>query len=107
MSVNPRAALDQQAALMQQKVHARQFAATMALELIKAPNYSVVAFKNDPDKPGSDSVPEISGGKVDHITLIAMAQDIEAYIMGDLEEEAKKALETAAVQLNSPRIVRP
>ena len=107
MSVNPRAAMDQQAALMQQKVHARQFAATMALELIKAPNYSVVAYKNDPDSPTGESMAEVTGGKVDHITLLAMAQDIEAYIMGDLEEEAKKALETAAVQLNSPRIVRP
>ena len=89
------------------KVQARQFAATMALELMKAPNYSAVAYKNDPAVAGGDSVPSFVGGKVDHITLLAMAGDIEKYVLGDLEEEAKAAIEAAAKGFNAPKIVRP
>lgn len=91
------------------KMNARQFAATMALELIKAPNYSAIQYKNDPEKPTGDSIAEIIGGKVDHITLIAMAKDVEDYIMGNLEKEASDAIDACKVKLdpNRPRIVRP
>lgn len=104
---NPVKDLETTARLQQMKVQARQFAATMALELMKVPNYSVLAYTNDPDKPGSDSTPVRSGGAVDHITLLAMAGDIEGYILGTIEEEAKQAMENAAAKLNAPRIVRP
>lgn len=97
--MNPMAQLDQEARVAQMKVQARQFAATMALELMKSPNYSV--------RDDSTGQPKLTGGAVDHVTLLAMAQDIEAYILGNLEQEAKDALEAAAKKMNSPRIVRP
>lgn len=105
--MNPAAKLDTEARVAQMKVQARQFAATMALELMKVPNYSMVTYKNDPNVPGSDSVPEMVGGKVDHVTLLAMAGDIEAYILGNLEQEAKDAIEAASKSFNAPKIVRP
>lgn len=109
---NPQAeklTLDNIARMQQMKVNARQFATTMALELIKAPNYSVVQFKNDPNVPGGDSIAELVGGKVDHITLLAMAKDVEDYIMGNLEKEATDAIDAARLRLdpNRPKIVRP
>lgn len=99
--------LDNLARLQQMKINCRQFAVTMALELIKAPNYSVVQFTNDPNKPGGDAKAEIIGGKVDHITLLAMAKDCEDYIMGSLEKEATDAIAVAQAKLNGPRIVKP
>lgn len=101
--------LDHAARLQQMKVNCRQFALTMSLELIKAPNYSVVQYTNDPNKPNGDSKAEVIGGRVDHITLLAMAKDCEDYIMGNLEEEAQAAVEAAqkALDPNRPRIVRP
>lgn len=101
--------LDHAARLQQMKVNSRQFALTMALELVKAPNYSVVEYRNDPDKPGGDSTTHLVGGKVDHITMLAMAGDFEKYVLGDLEAEAKDAVEAAqkAMDPNRPRIVRP
>lgn len=98
--------LDNAARLQQMKVNARQFAVTMALELMKAPNYSVVEFHNNPEDPNSSSA-KIIGGKVDHITLLAMAKDCEDYIMGNLEQEALDAVTAAQAKLNGPRIVRP
>lgn len=99
--------LDNIARLQQMKVNARQFALTMALELIKAPNYSVVQYTNNPDNPTGDSRAEVIGGKVDHITLLAMAKDCEDYVMGNLEQEAAEAVTAAQAKLNGPRIVRP
>lgn len=106
---NPQAeklTLDNLARLQQMKVNARQFATTMALELIKAPNYSAAQYTAGPD--GTNEV-SIIGGKVDHITLLAMAGDVEAYIMGNLEKEATDAINAARTKLdpNRPRIVRP
>jgi hypothetical protein len=105
--MNPATKLDNEARIQQMKVSARQFAATMALELIKAPNYSVVEFRNDPGDTNGNSLAHVVGGKVDHITLLAMAGDIEKYILGDLEQEAKDAIEVAAKSFNAPKIVRP
>jgi hypothetical protein len=107
---NPQAeklSLDSLARLQQAKINSRQFALTMSLELIKAPNYSVVEFINDPDTPGADSRARVIGGDVTHVALLAMATDFEAYIMGDLEKEAMDAIEAAQKKLNGPRIVRP
>ena len=105
--MNPALKLDTEARLQQMKVQARQFAATMALELIKAPNYSAIEFRNDPNHPGGDSTGHFIGGNVDHITLLAMAGDIEKYVLGDLEDEAKAAIEQAAKDFSAPKIVRP
>ena len=106
---NPQAeklALDNLARMQQMKVNARQFATTMALELIKAPNYSVAQFPNEPI--GGSKI-EVVGGKVDHITLLAMARDVEDYIMGKLEKEAIDAMDEAKKRLdpNRPKLVRP
>lgn len=84
--MNPTAELDRQARVMQMQVNSRQFAATMALELMKCPGYAK---------------------DVDHLTLIAMATDIEQYVMGKVEEQTKAALEAAASKFGSPKIVRP
>lgn len=105
--MNPATKLDTEARIQQMKVQARQFAATMALELIKAPNYSVVEFRNDPGDTNGNSLAYVVGGKVDHITLLAMAGDIEKYVLGDLEQEAKDAIAEAAKGFNAPKIVRP
>lgn len=107
---NPQAeklALDNLARAQQMKINARQFAATMALELIKAPNYSAIQYTDDTDRPGNNSKAEIVGGKVDHVTLLAMARDIEDYIVGNLEKEAVDAMDAAKARINGPKIVRP
>ena len=78
--------LDNLARAQQMKINARLTALQCAQTLMAAPLY---------------------GGTLDHITLIAMSQDIESYILGDIEDETKKALEAAAAKLNAPRIVRP
>lgn len=107
---NPQAeklGLENLARLQQAKINSRQFALTMALELVKAPNYSVVEFVNDPDKPGSDSRARVLGGDVTHVAMLAMAKDFEDYVMGNLEKEALDAIDAAQKKLNGPRIVRP
>lgn len=96
--------LDNLARLQQMKVNGRQFALTMALELIKAPNYSVVNYKKGADI-GTEM--EVLGGDVTHVALLAMASDFENYILGSLEKEALDAIEAAQKKLNGPRIVRP
>ena len=50
---------------------------------------------------------EIEGGgsasKVDHVTLLAIAQDVEKYILGQMEDELKAAM--AAATAPKPTIV--
>lgn len=104
---NPQAeklTLENLARVQQMKINARQFATTMALELIKAPNYSYVEIKNVTGGP-AETIRH--GGAVDHVVLLAMAKDVEDYIMGSLEKEALDAITAAQAKINGPRIVRP
>ncbi len=56
---------------------------------------------------------ELDGGgqvnKVDAVTLLATAQMIEEYILGNIEKETIDAMEAAKLKMdpNRPRIVRP
>jgi hypothetical protein len=101
-------ALENFAALAQMKINARLVSLQTALELMKAPNYSVVEYRNDPDNPTApNSIPLMTGGKVDHITLLAMAADFNDYIMNNIEQEAAAAIAEARAKMNTPKIVRP
>jgi hypothetical protein len=71
--------LDNAARLQQMKINTRLTALQSALELMKIPGYGF----------------QEGVARVDHITLLAMAGDIEAYILGGLEDEAKQAIENA------------
>ncbi len=81
-----------EAGLMQMKINTRLTALQAAQTLMGTPGYTGV--------PGAK---ELTGdpvwvhppGAVDHITLLAMAGDIEKYIIDDLAQEAKEAIEAA------------
>lgn len=90
MNINPRAELDNLAKLQQMKINARLVSLETSLKLMHHQSY-----------------PDGAANKVDAITLIAQAQMIEQYILGEIEEESMKALEAAAAKLGGPRIVRP
>lgn len=94
MSINPRAELDNLAKLQQMKINARLVSLETSMKLMHHQGYT-------PANGGGDA------NKVDAITLIAQAQMIEQYILGEIEEESVKALESAATKLGAPRIVRP
>lgn len=85
--------LDMQARAQQMKINTRLTALQTALSIMQAPNYSFYDYNNDTQKS------ERVGGDVDHLTLLAMATDIEKYILGEIEQETKEALE----QLNKPK----
>ena len=88
--------LDMQARAQQMKINTRLTALQTALSIMQAPNYSV--FVHAPDIE-----PKIVGGQTDHLTLLAMAVDIEKYILGEIEQETKDALE--AMSRPKPTIV--
>jgi hypothetical protein len=69
--------LDNAARLQQMKINTRLTALQTSLELMRTQGYGGEA------------------NRVDHITLLAMAGDIEAYVLGGLEEETKQAIENA------------
>jgi hypothetical protein len=65
---------EKQAGLMQMRINTRLTALQAAQTLMGTPNYA---------------------GAVDHVTLLAMAGDIEKYIIDDLVAEAKEAIDKA------------
>ena len=82
----------------------RPSALQSAQQLMATPGYTGI--------PGSDKVTKEPTwirppGAVDHLTLLAMAQDIEAYILGNIESETIQAMEAAKRAVNGPKIVRP
>lgn len=96
--------LDNLARLQQMKINTRLTALQAAQQLMATTGYlGVPGIKASDGSPVWIKPP----GAVDHITLLAIAGDIEGYIMGNLEQETKDALAAAAAKLNSPRIVRP
>ena len=107
MNVNPKAELDQIARFQQMKINARLTALQSAQALMATPGYSGIAGETRNEKGELVMTWEKPPGAVDMITLIATAQEIENYILGQIEEESLKALENAAAKLNGPKIVRP
>ena len=89
--------LDMQARTQQMKINTRLTALQTALSIMQAPNYSFCNYDNSTQKS------ERAGGSVDHLTLLAMAVDIEKYILGEIEQETKDALE--AMSRPKPTIV--
>ena len=71
-----------EAGLMQMRINTRLTALQTALELMKIEHYK---------------------GEVDHIMLLAMAGDVEKYIIDDLAEEARKAIDAAK---NTSKIIQ-
>lgn len=70
--------LEQAAKLQQMNINTRLVALETGLKIMHTPNYS---------------------GVIDHITLLAYAQEIEGYILGTIEDDTKKILE----ELNKPK----
>jgi len=101
---NPKQELDNIARLQQMKINTRLVSLETAQKLMATMGYLGVAGQKA-DTGNACWVKE--PGAVDHITLLAIATDIENYILGNLEQETKDALEAAAQRANAPRIVRP
>lgn len=78
--------LDNVARAQQMKINARLAALQVVQDILKAPHY------ND---------------KVDAITAIAMAMEIEQYILGNIEEESQAAIDKAKSMANVRPIMRP
>jgi len=66
---------EREARLMQMKINTRLTALQSAQTLMGTPGYNEL------------------GGTVDHSTLLLIASQIETYIIGDLEQQAKEALD--------------
>ena len=79
--------LENIAKLQQMKLNCRLVALERATVICSAANY---------------------GGRNEAIEVMAVAKEFESYIMDNVEEESKQALEAAAASIaNTPRIVRP
>lgn len=76
-----------EAGLQQMQINTRLTALQTALEIMRTQNYA---------------------NTVDHITMLAMAGEIENYILGELVDEAKKAIAEANKPVPvKPHIMRP
>lgn len=79
---------DQLARLQQMKINTRLTALQSAQTIMGTPGYLGVVGENEQGKPAWAFKP----GSVDHLTLIAMATDIEKYILGEIEQETNDFL---------------
>ena len=93
--MNPAKQLENIAKFQQMKLNARLAALDVATKLVTAPTFI--------DK----SIPEHGANSVTVHTLLAVAQDVTDYILGNVEEESKQAMAEAEQKLNGPRIVKP
>jgi hypothetical protein len=84
--------MDITARLQQMKINTRLTALQTALELMKTPGYLGVPGSTI-DEPHPIWIHQ--PGKVDCITLLAMAAEFEAYVIGDLEAQAKEFIDVA------------
>lgn len=76
-----------EAAALQLKINTRLTALQAAQSLMATAGYLQIPT----DTGGIQIV-----GKVDHITLLAIASEIADFILGDLEADAKQAMDNAA-----------
>jgi hypothetical protein len=97
--------LDMQARAQQMKINTRLTALQTALSIMQTTAYSAgVEGSVRVDDKGEKLVTPRPvwihrPGPVDHLTLLAMATDIEKYILGEIEQETKDALDA----LNKPK----
>jgi hypothetical protein len=101
-----------EAGLMQMRINTRLTALQTALSIMGNAAYShgiAEPTKYNPDAEPQDTVWVQQPQRVDHITLLAMAGDIEKYIIDDLAGEAKQAIDAAKELAKNPpvRIHRP
>jgi hypothetical protein len=85
--------LDMQARAQQMKINTRLTALQSALAIMQLPNYTIVNYNSDTQKS------ERVGGDMSHHALLAMATDIEKYILGEIEKETQDALKA----MNKPK----
>lgn len=98
MKPEDREKLDMQARAQQMKINTRLTALQAAQTIMGTPGYlGVPGEKREDGKV--EAVWVYKPGSVDHLTLIAMATDIEKYILGEIEQETKDVLEA----LNKPK----
>jgi hypothetical protein len=87
--------LENIAKLQQMKLNCRLVALERATVIVGIPGFI------------DQSIPEHAGNSVTVHTTIAIAQELEGYILGDIEEETEEVLRQARENLSKPRIVRP
>lgn len=96
MSPADKEKLDMQARAQQMKINTRLTALQTAMNVMQTQGYlGVEGEAKDTKEPVWIHKP----GSIDHLTLLAMATDIEKYILGEIEQETKEVLEA----LGKPR----
>lgn len=93
--------LDMQARAQQMKINTRLTSLQAAQTIMGTPGYLGVAGEKPPEEGQLLGKPIWihKPGSVDHLTLIAMATDIEKYILGEIEKETQDALDA----MNKPK----
>ena len=99
--------LDMQARAQQMKINTRLTALQAAHNIISLASYSDGISGEIATDDDGNKIPMLERkavwirrpGPVDHLTLIAMATDIEKYILGEIEKETQDALDA----LNKPK----
>lgn len=83
------------AKLQQMKLNTRLTALQAATQIVAAPGFI------------DRTIPEHAANSVTVHTVIAIAQELEGYILGDIEAETEEALKKAQENISRPQIVRP
>lgn len=86
--------LENLAKLQQMKLNTRLAALEAATKIVSAPGFMM-------------PIPEHAANSVTVHTTIAIAQELEGYILGNIEQETEEALAKAQANLARPQIVRP
>lgn len=86
--------LENLAKIQQMKLNTRLAALEAATKIVSSPGFMV-------------PIPEHAANSVTVHTTLAIAQEIEGYILGNIEAETEEALRRVQDNLNGPRIVRP
>lgn len=90
--------LDQQARLQQMQINTRLVALEASHKLMSTPGFT--------DKTVKEGEPPANPGNgIDVITLIAQAQMIEGYVLGNIETETKAILDE--INKPKPNIIKP
>jgi hypothetical protein len=87
--------LDNLAKLQQMKLNTRLAALEAATKIVSSPGFT------------DRTIPEHAANSVTVHTTIAIAQELEGYILGGIEAETEEALKAAQDRLRGPQIVRP
>ena len=87
--------LDNAAKVQQMKLNTRLTALQAATQIVSAPGFI------------DRSIPEHAANSVTVHTTIAIAQELEGYILGNIEVETEELLRRAQESINRPQIVRP